>query len=31
MWAAWLKIETKQLSKDVKVLDKENIIALILV
>lgn len=29
MWAAWLKIETKQLSKDVKVLDKENIIVLI--
>lgn len=31
MWAEQLKIETRQLSKDLKGLDKENIIALILV
>lgn len=31
MWAEQLKIETRQLSKDFKGLDKENIIALILV
>lgn len=29
MWAAGLQIETEQLSKESKVLDKENIIALI--
>lgn len=29
MWAVVLKIETKQLSEDLKFLDKENIIGLI--